>query len=219
MLTSFLYAATLLTAILLSWLNGTRPERRVALVLLAGNLATIATLLLSQGHDFTYVSAAYLAVDILGTVALCWIAIRHPSWMTVLVATFQVNGTLGHAVKLVSPETMDLSYAILLRLWGWPMVLTAIVARFKPGMRRILRQSDLMGMPAFLRPPITPAGLAMLAERRSETLNRNPNDETADQSDMEQAPTEPRRPDFDARTSRHRPSEIRKVEASRRATR
>lgn len=219
MLTSFLYAATLLTAILLSWLNGTRPERRVALVLLAGNLATIATLLLSPGQDFTYVSAAYLAVDISGAVALCWIAVRHPSWMTVLVATFQVNGTLGHAVKLVSPETMDLSYAILLRLWGWPMVLTAIVARFKPGMRRILRQSDLVGVPTFLRPPITPAGLAMLAERRGEMLNRNPNDETANQSDMERATIEPLRPDVDAQPSRRRSSEIREVEGSRRATR
>lgn len=219
MLTSFLYAATLLTAILLSWLNGTHPERRVAQVLLAGNLATIATLLLSHGEDFTYVSAAYLAVDILGAAALCWIAVRHPSWMTVLVATFQVNGTLGHAVKLVSPETMDLSYAILLRLWGWPMVLTAIVARFKPGMRRILRQSDLMGMPAPLRPRITPAGLSLLAERRRDAPNRNEDDEKADENGMERTTTEPLRPDFDVQSTRRRSSKVRKVEGSRRATR
>lgn len=81
--------------------------------------------------------------------------------MAVLIATFQINGTLGHAVKLVSPETIDLSYAILLRLWGWPMVLTLLVARFMPALRRVLRQSDLIGLPAMLRPPLTAAGLSL----------------------------------------------------------
>ena len=185
MISSILYACALLTALTLAFVRGSDPERRVAAVLLTGNLATIGALFVGQGQEFSYVSVAYLSVDIVGAMALCAIAIWHPSWMTILVATFQINGTLGHAVKLMSPETIDVSYAILLRLWGWPMVLTLIASRLYPSLRRLLRQSDLLALPRAIRPPLTPAGLLLKELNRANGLNRIAQERDVDVLDQE----------------------------------
>lgn len=152
MLTSTLYACVLLAALFFSMVRGSEGERQIGLVLLCGNSATIVTLYLSHGHDFTFVSATYLAVDVACALILCALAVLRPSWMAILIAAFQINGTLGHAVKLLAPETIELSYAILLRLWGWPMALTLLVAHWYPRLNRLLRQSDLAALPPLVRP-------------------------------------------------------------------
>jgi len=153
MLSSTIYACLLLLTLFFALGRGTRDERQLGTVVLAGNLATILVLVLSKDSDFTHVPLAYLGVDVAAALLLCAHAVRQPTWMAVLVATFQINGTLAHAVKLASPETFNVSYAILLRLWGWPMVLTLLLAHWRPSLRAILRQSDLARMPALLRPP------------------------------------------------------------------
>lgn len=153
MLSSALYACVLLLALTLAFARGELAERRSAVIILLGNGGTIAVLVASSGTDYSYVSATYVLIDVCGAAALCALAVSRPSWMSVLLASFQINGTLGHLVKLISPETIDISYAVLLRVWGWPMVLTMLLAHWTPGLRHVLRQSDLMRAPSWLRPP------------------------------------------------------------------
>lgn len=154
MLSSLLYACVLLIALSLAMGRGSEAERHVGIVLLAGNLGTLLAIGLDSVAGFTFVSMTYLTVDVLASVALCFIACRRPSWMAILIASFQINGTLAHIVKLLAPETLDLSYAILLRIWGWPMVLTLLCAHWKGALQRVLRQSDAIALPRPLRPPI-----------------------------------------------------------------
>lgn len=174
MLSSALYAIVLLAALCLAFAKGARAERRVAWVILIGNAGTIAVLVISKGTDFSFVSAAYVFIDVVACFVLCGLAVSRPSWMTILLATCQINGTLGHIVKLIAPDTIDISYAILLRIWGWPMVATMLAARFNPNLRRVLRQSDLMRLPSIVRPPLTVHGLILRGQELSKATFGTP---------------------------------------------
>lgn len=132
-----IYLLLLLTATGSSILFGTRGERLIGATVLAGNLLTIMLeRILSQG--FAVVSLGYLTLDAMLAAILCAIAVRHPSWVAICVAAFQVNGTLGHLVKLVALGTIPFSYAFLLKFWAWPMVLSLLAARAIPSMRSVL---------------------------------------------------------------------------------
>lgn len=149
---SLVYGCLLLTALFCSIVRGTQSERILGLILLAGNIATITALQGGRTASFVHVSTLYLVVDAAAAIALCWAAVARPSWMTILVAAFQINGTLAHLVKVLAPETFALSYAVLLRMWSWPMVGTLLLAHWRPNLRALIRQSDLAALPAPLRP-------------------------------------------------------------------
>jgi len=122
-------------------LFGTREEKWVGATMLAGNLLTMA-LEHAVGEKFASVFPLYFALDACLAVVLCIIAVRFPCWVAICVAALQVNGTLGHLVKLVAIDTIPFSYAFLLRVWAWPMVLALLAARFAPSMRSTLMARD-----------------------------------------------------------------------------
>jgi len=116
---------------------GTRGERWIGATILGGNLMTI---LIERvfAETFASVSLGYLALDALLAGILCAVAMRFPTWVAICVAAFQVNGTLGHLVKLLAVGTIPFSYAFLLKVWAWPMVLALLAARWVPSMRAVL---------------------------------------------------------------------------------
>jgi hypothetical protein len=63
----------------------------------------------------------------------------------VLVSAFQINGVFGHLVKIVAPNTIPFSYAFLLRVWAWPMVIAMLSGRFFPGLSRTLTRRNWPG--------------------------------------------------------------------------
>ena len=136
-----IYLVLLVLATGTALLFGTRGEKCVGTTVLAGNLLTMA-LENAIGEKFASVFPLYLALDAGLAIALCVIAVRYPSWVAICVAAFQVNGTLGHLVKLVAIDTIPFSYAFLLRVWAWPMVLALLAARFMPSMRSTLLARD-----------------------------------------------------------------------------
>jgi hypothetical protein len=100
---------------------------------LAGNLLTFV-LERTLGAAFSSVIYGYLALDAALAAILCMIAVRHPSWVAICVAAFQVNGTLGHLVRLLATQTIPFSYAFLLKVWAWPMVFVLLASRMLPTM-------------------------------------------------------------------------------------
>ncbi|WP_308514430.1 hypothetical protein [Sphingomonas flavescens] len=127
---------------------GSRSERWVGAVVLGGNVLTILLERFIGGH-FAAVSLGYLALDAALAAILCAIAVRNPTWAAICIAAFQINGTLGHLVKLLAVGTIPFSYAFLLKFWAWPMVLTLIAARIIPSLRTVLLASQ---WPAFSQP-------------------------------------------------------------------
>lgn len=112
-------------------LFGSRGEKWIAATMLAGNLLTILVEHWAA-RTFSSVSNAYVVLDMLLAMALCAIAVRFPSWVAICIAAFQVNGAFGHLVKLVAAQTIPFSYAFLLKVWAWPMVIALLVARGAP---------------------------------------------------------------------------------------
>jgi len=113
---------------------GTRGERWLGATVLAGNLLTILVERLFA-NSFASVSAFYFGLDAVLAVVLCIIAVRFPSWVAIGVAAFQINGTLGHLVRLLASHTIPFSYAFLLKFWAWPMVIVLLAARAVPSLR------------------------------------------------------------------------------------
>jgi hypothetical protein len=130
---------------------GTRGERWIGATVLSGNALTFAFERLF-GTAFSSVPFAYLGLDAGLAALLCAVAVRYPSWVAICVSAFQINGTLGHLVKLFAPQTIPFSYAFLLKFWAWPMVLTVLLGRGVPRMRAILRARE---WPPLVRPRST----------------------------------------------------------------
>jgi hypothetical protein len=130
---------------------GTRGEKWVGATVLSGNALSFAFERLF-GTAFSSVPFAYLGLDAGLAVLLCAVAVRYPSWVAICVSAFQINGTLGHLVKLVAPHTIPFSYAFLLKVWAWPMVLAVLLGRGLPHMRAILKARD---WPPLVRPRST----------------------------------------------------------------
>ena len=109
-------------------LFGNKGERFIAATVLGGNLMTLVIERVF-GEGFAAFHSGYLLLDAGLAVLLCLIAVKYPSWLAILVAAFQINGTLAHLVKLLAFEVIPFSYSFLLKVWAWPMVLTMLAAR------------------------------------------------------------------------------------------
>ena len=132
-----IYVLLLVCATGLALFRGTPGERWVAATVLTGNLLSFLVEH-TLARSFGSVSLTYLWLDIGLAGLLCFIAVKHPCWVTILVAAFQINGSLGHLVKLLAPGTIAFSYAFLLRVWAWPMVISMLVGRAVPKLHRVL---------------------------------------------------------------------------------
>jgi hypothetical protein len=120
---------------------GSRGEKWVGASVLAGNALTFVVER-NFGSAFGSVLPVYLFLDSALAVLLCAIAVRFPSWVAICVAAFQINGVLGHLVKLLAPQTISFSYAFLLKVWAWPMLLLILISRRAPGLHMILESSQ-----------------------------------------------------------------------------
>jgi hypothetical protein len=132
-----IYLALVVLATGSALLFGTRGERLIGATILVGNLLTVLIERL-PGESFSSVSIGYLVLDAALAAILCTIAVRYPSWVAICVSSFQINGTLGHLVKLFAAHTIPFSYAFLLKFWAWPMILALLAGRWLPAMHGLL---------------------------------------------------------------------------------
>lgn len=141
-----IYLVLLVAAVGSALLFGTRGEKWIASTMIGGNLLTLVFERLFA-ETFSSVLLGYLALDAVLAAILCAIAVKFPTWIAISVAAFQVNGTMGHLVRMLATTTIPLSYAFLLKVWAWPMVLALLASRFIPSMHALLLARDW--------PPIT----------------------------------------------------------------
>jgi len=139
-----IYIFLLVLAAGLAIWRGTAGERWIAATVLAGNLLTLV-IVRAGARTFASVSLFYFGADALLALVLCAIAVMYPTWVSVLVSAFQINGVFGHLVKIVAPNTIPFSYAFLLRVWAWPMVIAMLSGRLFPELRRTLTRRHWPG--------------------------------------------------------------------------
>ena len=136
-----LYALLVALSIGLAFARGRRVTKIVAGIILVGNLMT--TLIeYSDDGAFLNLSLYYLTLDGGLAVLLVGLAVRQPCWLTICVAAFQINGVLAHLVRMLAPEIFPVSYAILLKVWAWPMVLALLASSILPALSRNLLNKD-----------------------------------------------------------------------------
>jgi hypothetical protein len=133
--------ALIVLATILAFWRGTPGERWSTSIVLLGSLLTLL-IVQSEASSYASVSMIFMLLDAVVAVLLCVVAVRYPAWVTILVAAFQINAALGHIVKLVAPHTIPFSYAFLLRVWAWPMVIAMLISRTSPQLHAILKAED-----------------------------------------------------------------------------
>ena len=111
-------------------LRGGGPERVVALVLLAGILATWLAAS-APPVRFNDIEVGVLIVDGIVFVALLAVAMRAerywPLWMTAL----QGVAIAGHGAKAVNPHVIPWAYAVMMAFWGYPIVALLGIATWR----------------------------------------------------------------------------------------
>lgn len=141
-----LFLSLMVLATGLALWRGTPGEKWITSIVLGGSLLTLL-IVNSEADAFASVSMLFMLLDAVVACLLCVVAVRYPTWVTILVAAFQINSTLGHVVKLVAPHTIPFSYAFLLRMWAWPMVISMLLSRALPQLHTILKARNWPPLP------------------------------------------------------------------------
>jgi hypothetical protein len=122
-----IFYTALLAATVYAFRCGGGPEKVVAALLLTA--AALTLIVQSSGRlRFSEVELGVFLVDcglLAGLLAVAMRAERYwPLWMTAL----QAVAVAGHGAKALNPHVVAWAYAVLLAVWGYPMVALLAVA-------------------------------------------------------------------------------------------
>ncbi|HVL78580.1 MAG TPA: hypothetical protein VM346_04755 [Sphingomicrobium sp.] len=120
--------------------RGGRYERLVALVCLAGTVATISvdTPLAERYVDF---EGSVLMVDLFVLSAFVTIALYSDRFWPLWVAGLQLTTSIAHFLKAVQPDLIPQAYGIALRFWSYPILIILIVGTWRAHQRRLREQA------------------------------------------------------------------------------
>ena len=107
-------------------LRGRREERIAALTCVAASLASLA-LLMTRPAYYSGLELGVAVIDFAALLIFVWIALRSSRFWPLWVAGLQLTSTLGHALKLVSPELLPVVYATSLASWSYAILLIIAV--------------------------------------------------------------------------------------------
>ena len=112
----------LLAVLMYALARGGGPERVVAVAYIVASAGSLSLSFFEMPGRFQSVPVHIFLTDILLLIALSYLAVRANRWWIIPAAGCQLVATLVHAGKLLSPEMIPASYAILMTVWSWPMV-------------------------------------------------------------------------------------------------
>jgi hypothetical protein len=131
------YHFLLLTCWGYSLWRGGAPERIGATILLIGSILTKAAFSAPVGH-LKSMEVGVFIVDIVTLAAFLGLALGAERFWPLWVAALQIIGTAAHLVKLLDPELFWRTYAFMLAIWAYPMILLMIAGTWRH--RRRLRR-------------------------------------------------------------------------------
>lgn len=132
-----IYHALLLAACGYALVRGKTDARIVALVFLAGDLAT--TLLRSHAAGtYSSVEMPILIVDVLGFAGFTYAALISDRFWPLWVSGLQLTTSMGHVLKAIDAQLLPLAYAAALRFWAYPILIILLIGTWR-SRRRALR--------------------------------------------------------------------------------
>ena len=124
------YQLLLLACWAYALMRGGTPERMGTTILVAGSYLTLAAASAFQ-IGFRSVEVGILIVDLLCSVAFLALALRADRFWPLWVAALQVVGTAVHAARFVDPDIVGRTYAFMLAIWSYPMILLMIIGTWR----------------------------------------------------------------------------------------
>ncbi len=112
-----------------AWRGG-KPERFVALAMFAAAAATVIAYA-PMSRRFAGAEFGVFAVDVSLFAGLTVIALNANRYWPMAVASLQLASLIVHLGKLMDLTMGGWAYALLLKLWAYPMLLTLLVATLR----------------------------------------------------------------------------------------
>ena len=91
---------------------------------------------------FRSVEVGILSVDLLCVAAFLGLALRADRFWPLWVAALQIVATAFHAARFVDPDIVGRTYAFMLAIWAYPMILLMIVGTWRHRQRLARRGVD-----------------------------------------------------------------------------
>lgn len=113
-----------------AFLRGSRDERIVALICVAGALTTHLVISpLSQ--RFEGVETPVMLVDIAVFAGFLLVALRSDRFWPLWVAGLQLTTMMGHVLKAIDSELLPRAYGAALNFWAYPIVLILAIGTWR----------------------------------------------------------------------------------------
>ncbi len=121
--------------------RGGKPERFVAIAMFAAAFVTLITYA-PLSKRFVGAEFGVFAVDIALFAGLTAIALNANRYWPMAVASLQLASLIVHLGKLLDLSMGGWAYALLLKLWAYPMLLTLVVATLRHRQRMARHGAD-----------------------------------------------------------------------------
>jgi hypothetical protein len=110
--------------------RGGKPERWVAIAMIA---AAIATLIAYSPYPRTFFEVEYgvFVIDLLLLGSLVGIAVNANRYWPMGMASLHLASTIAHLGKLLDLSMSNWAYALLLKFWAYPMLLTLVIGTMR----------------------------------------------------------------------------------------
>jgi hypothetical protein len=134
-------ALLLVTCAYALWRGGA-PERIASAAMLLAYLGTLA----SYGplaSRFAHVETGVLAVDTALLIVLVTVALKADRAWPMALAALQLDSVGVHLARLLDLEMIRVTYALMLAMWSYPMLLLLVAGTWRHGRRSRRDGGDL----------------------------------------------------------------------------
>ncbi len=122
--------------VLYALVRGSRDERHVAMICLAGAVFTTAVLA-PVAQRFASVEAPVMAIDLLVFIGFLTVALRSQRFWPLWVAGLQLTTIMGHILKGIESDLLPRAYGVALNFWAYPIVLILAVGTRRSHQRQM----------------------------------------------------------------------------------
>ncbi|GAA0727013.1 hypothetical protein [Sphingomonas japonica] len=118
----------LLSAGALAFQRGGRAEKRAVCTLV---IYSVAYSVVSIDIDLDQMHPSLLLLDLAFLTALCWLTLRSTRLWLPIAMGLQIDCVLAHLARVLDPTMPAWSYALLLQVWTWLIVLTLLIGSLR----------------------------------------------------------------------------------------
>src|SRR3954454_20990283 len=135
-----LFRILLALVALYAFLRGSRDERQVGVICIAGAVLTHIAWSPLQ-HRLAGLETHVMAIDLIVFGGFLWVALRSNRFWPLWIAGLQLTTLLGHFLKLVDTGLFSRAYGAALMVWSYPILFILLVGTWR-GERRARRQDE-----------------------------------------------------------------------------